>query len=49
LLEGEARSIAEAIDYSGIICRDTATRPDRFPGRGQFVGSRKLAWQPVGM
>jgi hypothetical protein len=31
LLEDEARSIAETIDYSGIICGGTAARPDRFP------------------
>jgi len=38
LLEGEARSIAETIDYSGIIRIGTMTRPDRFPARTQRWG-----------
>jgi len=47
LLEGEARWIAETIDYSGIICIGTMTRPDRFPARTQRWGVedwRDKAW-----
>jgi len=39
LLEGEARSIAETIDYSGIIRIGTMTRPDRFRARTQRWGA----------